>query len=64
LPTTKAEKLMKVFCNRNGLQLGAIRWMYDGKRIDREKSLAENGIEDDGEEIVMSGLIEQHGGAH
>ncbi len=55
---------MKVFCNRNGLQLGAIRWMYDGERIDKEKSLAENGIEDDGEEIVISGRIEQHGGAH
>jgi small ubiquitin-related modifier len=59
--TTKLKKLMNAYCNRVGKDIGSIRFLFDGERIEPESTPAEMGMED---EDVIDAMVEQHGGCH
>ena len=47
MPTTKTSKLIKAFCDRNGLQPNLVRFLNEqGGRVDPEKTVEENELED------------------
>lgn len=59
MPTTRMEKVVKAFTSRHGLRPELIRWFFDNERVNLDKSVAENGLEDGD---LIDGRIEQHGG--
>ena len=59
-PHTKMEKLMGAYANRQGVQLRAIRFLFDGERIREDQTPQDIGLEDgDSIDVVM----EQVGGS-
>ena len=45
-PTTPLQKLMQVYCNRQGMDMKNLRFMYDGKRIEGAQTPADLDMED------------------
>ena len=59
-PHTQMKKLMDAYANRQGVQLRAVRFLFDGERINDTQTPAELGLED-GDSI--DAVMEQVGGA-
>ena len=58
--TTPLEKLMKAFCQRNGVAQSSVRFLFDGNRVSPHQTPAELEMED---EDVIDVMVEQQGGA-
>jgi small ubiquitin-related modifier len=59
--TTPLRKLMDAYCQREGLPVDGVRFLYDGERVNRDQTPEELDMQD-GDEI--DALVEQTGGAH
>mmetsp|Transcript_4029 Transcript_4029/g.18393 ORF Transcript_4029/g.18393 Transcript_4029/m.18393 type:complete len:93 (+) Transcript_4029:94-372(+) len=57
--TTKFEKIFTAFCSRKSLQPGAVRFLFDGQRINPTQTPQELDMED-GDSI--DAMMEQVGG--
>jgi small ubiquitin-related modifier len=44
--TAKLGKVFDAYCQRKGLQPNAVKFVFDGANLDREKTIADSGIED------------------
>ena len=44
--TTALSKLMNAFCQRQGVNLNAVRFLFDGERIAPHQTPADLGMED------------------
>lgn len=58
--TTPLDKLMKAFCNRNGVAANSVRFLFDGNRINGTQTPSELDMEDGD---VIDVMVEQQGGA-
>ena len=58
-PTTALDKLMKAFCQRQGIAINTVRFLFDGNRI-RENQTPEQLEMEDGDSIDV--VVEQVGG--
>jgi hypothetical protein len=58
--TTRLEKLMMAYCQRLGQSFDAVRFMFDGDRINKEQTPNDIGL-DDGD--VIDAMLPQVGGA-
>lgn len=58
--TTPLRKLMDAYCQREGLPVDGVRFLYDGERVNRDQTPEELDMQD-GDEI--DALVEQTGGA-
>ena len=56
---TPLEKLMKAFCQRNGVSMNSVRFLFDGNRI-QPASTPEDLDMEDGD--VIDVMVEQQGG--
>ena len=45
-PTTPLGNLMQAYCNRQGMDMKNLRFMYDGKRIEGAQTPADIDMED------------------
>ena len=45
-PTTSLGRPMQVYCNRQGMDVKNLRFMFDGKRIEEAQTPADVGMED------------------
>ena len=45
-PTTPLQHLMQAYCNRQGMDMKNLRFMYDGKRIEGAQTPADLDMED------------------
>mmetsp|Transcript_7211 Transcript_7211/g.14747 ORF Transcript_7211/g.14747 Transcript_7211/m.14747 type:complete len:96 (-) Transcript_7211:275-562(-) len=59
-PTTPFEKLMKAFCQRQGVEMASVRFLFDGNRIRETQTPSELDMED-GDSIDV--VVAQVGGA-
>lgn len=59
--TTPLEKLMKSYLQRNGLKDGAVRFMYNGMRINDTDTAKSMEMEN---EDVIDAMVEQTGGMY
>jgi small ubiquitin-related modifier len=59
--TTPLSKLMNAFCQRQGVTMQSVRFLFDGSRITPEQTPKELDMED-GDAIDV--MVEQQGGAH
>lgn len=57
--TTKFEKLMSAYCERQGYQMDAIAFLFDGNRLNKDQTPTELKMED-GDEI--DAMLHQTGG--
>eukprot|EP00173_Palmaria_palmata_P001325 Plantae.Rhodophyta-Palmaria_palmata.ctg1726.p1 GENE.Plantae.Rhodophyta-Palmaria_palmata.ctg1726~~Plantae.Rhodophyta-Palmaria_palmata.ctg1726.p1 ORF type:complete len:112 (-),score=25.98 Plantae.Rhodophyta-Palmaria_palmata.ctg1726:415-750(-) len=57
--TTPLEKLMKAFCSKQGLQFGAVKFLFDGNRIQPQQTPGDLDMED---LDVIDAQMEQQGG--
>ena len=55
-PTTPLGKLMQAYCNRQGMDVKNLRFMYDGKRIEEAQTPADIDMED-GDFIVVEVVL-------
>ena len=55
-PTTPLGKLMQAYCNRQGMDVKNLRFMYDGKRIEEAQTPADIDVED-GDFIVVEVVL-------
>jgi small ubiquitin-related modifier len=53
-------QLMDAYCQREGLPVDGVRFLYDGERVNRDQTPEELDMQD-GDEI--DALVEQTGGA-
>lgn len=58
-PTTLFSKVVDQYCKCTGTERDAVRFLFDGNRIDPQKTAAEIGLHDGDEVDVM---IQQFGG--
>lgn len=58
-PDTRLERLMDAYCERQGLERSAVRFLYDGQRLTPEDSPGKLGMED---EDVIDVFLAQEGG--
>lgn len=58
--TTKLSKLMNAYCNRVGKELSAVRFLFDGERLQPDATPEQLDMEDEDE---IDAMVEQHGGA-
>lgn len=56
--TTPLEKLMKAFCSKQGLQFGAVKFLFDGNRIQPQQTPGDLDMED---LDVIDAQMEQQG---
>ena len=57
--TTPLSKLMNAFCQRQGVQLASVRFLFDGSRINQQSTPKELEMEDGD---VIDVMVEQQGG--
>eukprot|EP00494_Astrolonche_serrata_P027054 UN27317 len=57
--TTQLNKLMSAYCSRVGKELGTVRFLFDGERIQPEATPEQLDMEDEDE---IDAMVEQHGG--
>merc|ERR1712034_297360 len=57
--TTKLSKLMNAYCNRVGKELSAVRFLFDGERLQPDSTPEQLDMEDEDE---IDAMFEQHGG--
>ena len=57
--TTPLEKLMKAFCNRQGVAASSVRFLFEGTRINPNSTPKELEMEDGD---VIDVMVEQQGG--
>ena len=58
--TTPLQKLMQAFCNRQGVRMNSVRFLFDGQRISANQTPSELEMEDGD---VIDVMVEQLGGA-
>ncbi|KAG8466440.1 hypothetical protein KFE25_002196 [Diacronema lutheri] len=59
--TTPLNKLMNAFCQRQGVTMQSVRFLFDGQRITGDQTPKDLDMED-GDAIDV--MVEQQGGAH
>eukprot|EP00389_Voromonas_pontica_P016946 GDKH01026528.1.p1 GENE.GDKH01026528.1~~GDKH01026528.1.p1 ORF type:complete len:90 (+),score=33.97 GDKH01026528.1:133-402(+) len=57
--STRLEKLMQAYCQRLGQSFDAVRFMFDGDRLDKAATPTEVGLEDGD---VIDAMLPQLGG--
>jgi len=57
--TTPLQKLMTAFCNRNGVAMNSVRFLFDGNRVNANQTPADLEMEDGD---VIDVMVEQQGG--
>ena len=57
--TTSLQKLMKAFCDRNGVAQNSVRFLFDGNRVNPTQTPADLDMEDSD---VIDVMVEQQGG--
>jgi len=57
--TTPLQKLMNAFCNRQGVSMQSVRFLFDGQRLREQQTPAELDMEDGD---VIDVMVEQMGG--
>jgi len=57
--TTPLQKLMQAFCNRQGVALNSVRFLFDGQRLSANQTPQELEMEDGD---VIDVMVEQQGG--
>lgn len=57
--TTPLAKLMNAYCQRQGLALGSVRFLFDGIRLTQHQTPGELDMEDGD---VIDVMVEQEGG--
>eukprot|EP00013_Stygamoeba_regulata_P026767 CAMPEP_0177651460 /NCGR_PEP_ID=MMETSP0447-20121125/12560_1 /TAXON_ID=0 /ORGANISM="Stygamoeba regulata, Strain BSH-02190019" /LENGTH=86 /DNA_ID=CAMNT_0019154543 /DNA_START=46 /DNA_END=306 /DNA_ORIENTATION=+ len=57
--TTPLKKLMEAFCTRQGVSMGTIRFIHEGRRLNPEDTPEGLGMEN---EDIIDALLEQTGG--
>jgi len=57
--TTPLQKLMQAFCNRQGVALNSVRFLFDGARLSPNQTPQELDMEDGD---VIDVMVEQQGG--
>mmetsp|Transcript_26318 Transcript_26318/g.61406 ORF Transcript_26318/g.61406 Transcript_26318/m.61406 type:complete len:94 (+) Transcript_26318:84-365(+) len=57
--TTQLQKLMNAFCNRQGVAMSSVRFLFDGQRLRETQTPAELDMEDGD---VIDVMVEQMGG--
>lgn len=57
--TTKFSKIFKAFCDRKGVAVDSISFVYDGKRLNGDHAPKMYEMEDDD---VIDAMIQQQGG--
>ena len=57
--TTPLQKLMNAFCNRNGVAMNSVRFLFDGNRVNPNQTPADLEMEDGD---VIDVMVEQQGG--
>ena len=55
-PTTPLGRLMQAYCNRQGMDVKNLRFVYDGKRIEEAQTPADIDMED-GDFIVVEVVL-------
>mmetsp|Transcript_45990 Transcript_45990/g.143881 ORF Transcript_45990/g.143881 Transcript_45990/m.143881 type:complete len:94 (-) Transcript_45990:47-328(-) len=58
--TTALSKLMNAFCQRQGMSMQGVRFLFDGERLNGSQTPAEMDMEDGD---VIDVMVEQLGGA-
>ena len=58
-PNTKVVKITKAYCQRLGVQLNEIRFLFDGNRLNGHQTVAQAGLVD---EDTIDVYAEQRGG--
>jgi len=58
--TTPLQKLMQAFCNRQGVALNSVRFLFDGARLSANQTPQELEMEDGD---VIDVMVEQQGGS-
>uniref|UniRef100_A0A7S3B187 Ubiquitin-like domain-containing protein n=1 Tax=Haptolina ericina TaxID=156174 RepID=A0A7S3B187_9EUKA len=58
--TTPLSKLMNAFCQRQGVALASVRFLFDGTRINEHQTPSDLDMEDGD---VIDVMVEQQGGA-
>jgi small ubiquitin-related modifier len=58
--TTPLSKLMNAFCQRQGVTMQSVRFLFDGQRINQDQTPKDLDMED-GDSIDV--MVEQQGGA-
>ena len=43
---TKFEKIMNAFCAKKSLEMSAVRFLFDGQRLNPQQTPADHGMED------------------
>lgn len=56
---TPLKKLTDAYCQRQGVSFDSVRFLYDGNRLNIEKTPADLGMEDDD---IIDAALEQTGG--
>merc|ERR1711918_241721 len=59
--TTPLQKLMHAFCNRQGVSMQSVRFLFDGNRINETQTPQQLEMEDGD---VIDVMVEQQGGAY
>ena len=49
--TTPLQKLMHAFCNRQGVSMNSVRFLFDGNRVNETQTPSQLGMEDCGESL-------------
>lgn len=58
-PTTEFRRMMKAYCERQGVSQSAVRFLFDGQRVGEEQTPKELGMESDD---VIDVVLQQTGG--
>jgi small ubiquitin-related modifier len=58
-PDTKLEKLMRAFCQRQGVAMESVRFLFDGNRIRENQTPNELEMEDGDSIRVVDRLLEK-----
>lgn len=58
-PTTKLSRLMKAYCERQSISSSAVRFLYDGQRVQDEQTPADLDME---ENDIIDVVLQQTGG--
>lgn len=57
--TTPMRKLMEAYCSRQAVSMSAIRFLYDGERVQPDSTPDKMGMEDD---EIIDAVLQQTGG--
>eukprot|EP00472_Partenskyella_glossopodia_P014636 CAMPEP_0197523734 /NCGR_PEP_ID=MMETSP1318-20131121/8608_1 /TAXON_ID=552666 /ORGANISM="Partenskyella glossopodia, Strain RCC365" /LENGTH=89 /DNA_ID=CAMNT_0043076523 /DNA_START=47 /DNA_END=316 /DNA_ORIENTATION=+ len=58
--STSFKRLMEAYCSKVGAEFGSVRFLFDGERIDPDKTPAHLNMEDEDE---IDAMVQQTGGS-